>query len=508
MMVDGFSMRLRRLPITTKVAGAAVGAYVLSISAVSGLLAPEIPLAVNVITLLVPSIAIWLVVTSLIRTLVDQPLRALAQDTGRIAAGALDHPVEPAKFGKEFQAAAQSVESCRLLLEETAAEAEENRLRQANMPRQEAARASAVKLQGAILGLLGIALQRLAAGDMSTRISIDLPGRYQPLKSDFNRVVEKIGAASFRATAFGRQVGDSIGAIDNCATQLQELAEKQSLRMDDTMEAARGLSRHATEAAASAGKAHDELGLLGTVAQTGSEIVRGTATTFAEMGKASAATSAIASVIEETAAQINMMAINASIEAARAGDSAKGVATITDEVRALAQRAASSAEEMRRLVATSEKQLRKGSKRVNATGEALGKINERIERIRRQMATLSEAESGQIEALERARERLEKFRASFRREQAIAAGLSSWVNAMESSTGEFTSSLSTNAASRLKAVAARTAPSILPVAMADMAGFDEDDAETKAPAKEAPSAAIVKMPAVTRFEDHLRRLAG
>lgn len=502
MMVDGFSTRLRQLPIAARIAGAAVGAHVLGTIAVTSLLAPAIPLAVGLVLLLVPSIAVWLAVTFLVRALVEKPLGGLAADARRIAGGGLDSPVESEGLGREFQAAARSIEACRLTFREmtaVTAEAGENCGEQTDLPRREAARASAVKLQGAILGLLGIALQRLAAGDMSTRISIDLPGRYQPLKADFNRVVEKFGAASFRAAAFGRQVGDSVGAIDSCATQLRELAGKQTMRLDDTVEAARGLSRHAVQAAASAGKANDELGLIGTVAQTGSEIVQGTAATMTEIGKASAATAAIAGVIEETATQINLMAINASIEAARAGDGARGVATITDEVRALAQRAASSAEEMRRLVAVSEKQLRKGSKRVDATGAALAKINERIERIRRRMATLSETGGEQVEGLERTRERLERFKASFRREQAIAAGLSSWVDAMESSIGEFNGSLPANGA---KPLADRTAPSIQPFDMPDMAGFDEDEV------KETRTAAIVRMPGVTRFEDHLRRLAG
>ena len=82
----------------------------------------------------------------------------------------------------------------------------------------------------------------------------------------------------------------------------------------------------------------------------------------------------IIGVIDEIAFQTNLLALNAGVEAARAGDAGRGFAVVATEVRALAQRSADAAKEIKALISTSTQQVDVGVKLVSGTGQALGRI--------------------------------------------------------------------------------------------------------------------------------------
>ncbi|MHC3126375.1 hypothetical protein OB03_03300, partial [Brevundimonas sp. GN22] len=91
--------------------------------------------------------------------------------------------------------------------------------------------------------------------------------------------------------------------------------------------------------------------------------------------------SAIIGVIDEIAFQTNLLALNAGVEAARAGDAGRGFAVVASEVRALAQRSAAAAKEIKTLISASGQQVSKGVDLVGQTGDALGRIVQRVAQI-------------------------------------------------------------------------------------------------------------------------------
>ena len=82
----------------------------------------------------------------------------------------------------------------------------------------------------------------------------------------------------------------------------------------------------------------------------------------------------IIGVIDEIAFQTNLLALNAGVEAARAGDAGRGFAVVASEVRALAQRSADAAKEIKTLISNSTAQVAQGVALVGQTGKALGRI--------------------------------------------------------------------------------------------------------------------------------------
>ena len=101
---------------------------------------------------------------------------------------------------------------------------------------------------------------------------------------------------------------------------------------------------------------------------------------MSEIESSSAQVNQIIGVIDEIAFQTNLLALNAGVEAARAGEAGRGFAVVAQEVRALAQRSADAAKEIKTLISTSSQQVNQGVSMVGQTGDALqaivGKVSE------------------------------------------------------------------------------------------------------------------------------------
>jgi methyl-accepting chemotaxis protein len=135
-------------------------------------------------------------------------------------------------------------------------------------------------------------------------------------------------------------------------------------------------------------------------AEQSGAVVRQAASAMEEIEKSAKQINTIIGVIDEIAFQTNLLALNAGVEAARAGDSGRGFAVVATEVRALAQRSATAAKEIKTLIATSSAQVESGVKLVVETGKALSQIVERVDRLNALVADIAASTRKQATALE------------------------------------------------------------------------------------------------------------
>ena len=150
--------------------------------------------------------------------------------------------------------------------------------------------------------------------------------------------------------------------------------EETSASLEQITAAVRQSADNAQQAAQLAASSKDS-------ALQGQEVVAKAITAMSEINVASAKISDIISTIDEIAFQTNLLAVNAAVEAARAGDEGRGFAVVASEVRSLAQRSAVAAKEIKVLIQDSLRKVEAGSVLVNRSGETLQGIVGSVKRV-------------------------------------------------------------------------------------------------------------------------------
>jgi methyl-accepting chemotaxis protein len=339
----------------------------------------------------------------LLSNAIAAPITAMTGVMRRLAGG--DNTVDVPAVGRKDEiggmAAAvltfkdAAIEKLRLegLSAEQRAEAERNRAT------GEVERQANAREQTTVVTRVGEGLEALAAGDLTFRLNETFPAAYRKLQGDFNAAMDQLAQTMgvINGAVGGIQAGS--GEISHAADNLSKRTEQQAASLEETAAALDEITATVRRTAEGAGVARRTVDNARNDAECGGQIVERAVAAMGQIESSSREIGAIIGVIDEIAFQTNLLALNAGVEAARAGEAGRGFAVVAQEVRALAQRSADAAKEIKTLISNSTQQVDEGVALVGETGLALGRIITGVQDINRIVAEIAASAAEQSTGL-------------------------------------------------------------------------------------------------------------
>ena len=237
--------------------------------------------------------------------------------------------------------------------------------------RAEKSKAEQVEL---IVSTLGAALARFKEGDLAARVTAALEGPFARLKTDFNAMASELEQVigSVASTASGVQTGST--EIRAASDDLAGRTEQQAASLESAANAMREVTSKVEQSAHNAGAVRETIVRATERANAGGDVVKRAVGAMDSIVESSKTITQIIDLIDGIAFQTNLLALNAGVEAARAGEAGRGFAVVANEVRALAQRSAEAARDIKGLISGSAQHVEMGVHLVSETGEALDAI--------------------------------------------------------------------------------------------------------------------------------------
>jgi len=303
--------------------------------------------------------------------------------------------------------------------------------------------------QASTIEALTSGLKELADGNFSYRIETiqDEPTDRAKLRSAFNGSIEQLASTIGDVRESAERVNTGSEEIRAASDDLANRNERQASELAEATTSMRDVTNLVRKTASNAESAQDAIAHTHRRARDGGEVVNRAVEAMGSIEKSSQEITQIIDVIDGIAFQTNLLALNAGVEAARAGDAGKGFAVVANEVRALAQRSAEAARDIKELIATSTGRVDEGVALVGETGELLETIVDQVGTVTAQIediATLAKTQAGNLEQVNATVESMDQMTqrnaAMVEQSTAAARSLSDESNRLEQLVSQFRTS--------------------------------------------------------------------
>lgn len=267
-------------------------------------------------------------------------------------------------------------------------------------------------------------------GDLTKRIQVDSKDETGQLAQWFNTFIQKIETIIMQVFDSARQLNAATEEISTSSQQISDGAQQQSASFEEL----------ASSVQANASNASNANDIVQKTAHNTQKTGEGMNNTIEAMNAIEQSAKHIAdsvAIITDIADQTNLLALNAAIEAARAGEHGKGFAVVADEVRKLAERSASSAKDITNLIKDSSQQVSKGASLSKKAGEDLEQIVADIMQVAEQIQSISTSTQEQAATMEENTSITETNASASEELAASAEQMKSQAETLQSLVGQF-----------------------------------------------------------------------
>lgn len=242
-------------------------------------------------------------------------------------------------------------------------------------------------------------LGKMGQGDFRENITRTYWGDFVAIEKSMKAIHGSLRDTLLQISQCAETVASSAGQVSTGAQSLSQGATEQASAIHELSSTVTGIAQNARQTAAAA----EEAGLFANQAdaQLGISVdyVKELNSAMEKISSSSAEISKIISTIEGIAFQTNILALNASVEAARAGSAGKGFAVVSSEVRSLASKSDEAAKATKELIESSIATVMEGSQVVSRVTESLNKANSIAQNVSVKMNVVVEAVESQTEAI-------------------------------------------------------------------------------------------------------------
>lgn len=240
----------------------------------------------------------------------------------------------------------------------------------------------------------------LAAGDLTVRARDDYDGDYRELAENLNLAIESLKDTLANVSSASDQVRDASAQISSTSQSLANGASDQASSIEQISSSLEEISSRTRENVGTTQQVRKLAGEAEQTAREGNRSMEKMSSAMKAIQESSENTAKIINAINDIAFQTNLLALNAAVEAARVGEAGKGFAVVAQEVRELAGRAKSAAQETEKLINESVTHSKQGAELSEEVNIALTEIVDSVGNVTRLIEEITTASEEQAKGVE------------------------------------------------------------------------------------------------------------